>query len=175
MCHIHQSLRAHSFRQESENPWTPDRGLYTDPPCTQVGGANATTAGCKTTARLRTATTQDQTHRRNWQCVNTVKNTIITTPYPLFFVSVFWGFFSGVGGGDGEGASPGVSRLTPLLAPRLYVAWQDAEKTRQGHCEPEIWQTNTPEKSCWRLLSSVQYLTYDLQGAKPGITTEGGP
>jgi hypothetical protein len=49
------------------------------------------------------------------------------------------------------------------------------EKTRQGHCEPEIWQTNTPEKSCSRLLSSVQYLTYDQQGAKPGITTKGGP
>jgi hypothetical protein len=30
MCCIHQSLRAHSFRQESENPGTPDRGLYTD-------------------------------------------------------------------------------------------------------------------------------------------------
>ena len=51
----------------------------------------------------------------------------------------------------GEGASPGVSRLTLLSAPRLYVAWQDVEKTRQGHCEPEIWRTNTPQKSCWGL------------------------
>jgi hypothetical protein len=79
-------------------------GRYTDPLCTLVGGANSTTtAGCRTIARPRTVTNQDQTHQCNWQCVNTVKKERITMPSPCFL-----GVFSGVER-DGGGGLPGAS------------------------------------------------------------------
>jgi hypothetical protein len=44
------------------------------PPCTLAGGQTLEQQlDCRTTARPRTATIQDQTHRRDWQCVNTVQ------------------------------------------------------------------------------------------------------
>jgi hypothetical protein len=83
MYHIHQNLRAHF---SGRNRGTPELRTGADT-LIRPAHANATTAGCRTTGRPRTATIQNQTHRRNWQCVNTVKKTIITTSYPLFWAS----------------------------------------------------------------------------------------
>jgi hypothetical protein len=83
MYHIHQSLRAHF---SGRNRGTPELRTGADT-LIRPAHANATTAGCRTTGRPRTAAIQNQTHRRNWQCVNTVKKTIITTSYPLFWAS----------------------------------------------------------------------------------------
>jgi hypothetical protein len=89
-------------------PKTLDRCRYTDPPCTLAEGATLqqleTKATCQSLSQGGEIPYQDQIHRRNLQCVNTN-----TMPYPFFFF-FFWVEVRG------EGVSPGVSRLTLLLA-----------------------------------------------------------
>jgi hypothetical protein len=81
---LHQNPWAHSLRQEKGNPWTPDRGRYTDPPCTLAGGQTPQQLDVEQQQDKRlTATTQDQTHRRIWQCVYTFNTN--NSALPPFF------------------------------------------------------------------------------------------